>query len=150
TLVPVATVQYAIAPALADTDGIHAAITLTSSTQTITTGITNPDVPRFLSITGNASGNAGDVVITGTNFADAVITNTIALNGASLVAGTKAFKTVTSIAVPAETHAGTDSLIVGFGAKVGFPIAIPNASMVTAKTFDGTVDAGTVTAAATV
>lgn len=149
SLTPIALVKYNSTPALADVDAIHATITQTASPQTITTAISNPDFPRVITITGNASGNAGNVVITGTNFAGEVITNTIALSGTATVVGTKAFKTVTSVLVPAETHAGTDSLTIGFGAKVGFPVIITNASQVVAKSFDNAVDAGTVTAAAT-
>lgn len=149
TISPVALLRYTSTPALADVDQVHAAITLTASPQTITTGIGTLDYPRIVTITGNASGNAGNVVVTGTNFADAVITDTIALSGTATVSGVKAFKTVTSIAVPAETHAGTDSLTVGSGAKIGFPVIITNASQVTSKSFNNAVDAGTVTAAAT-
>lgn len=149
TLSMVNTLKYTTAPALGVTNGVRATITLTASPQVITTGITNPVVPRIVTVTGNASGNAGDVVIAGTNIADASITETIALNGSSLVLGTKAFKTITSITVPAETHAGTDSLIVGTGNKIGFPAIIDATSSVITKDFDGATDAGTVTASTT-
>jgi hypothetical protein len=143
--------EYSLAPAAPSATATKAAIALTASAQpTVTAGITQPDFPRVLTAKGNASGIAGDVVITGTNFADAVITDTIALSGSSEVVGAKAFKTVTSIAYPAETNAGTDTVSIGRADKYGFPEAIPNASLVLAKTFDGAVDAGTVTAAATV
>lgn len=141
--------RYRTAPALASATGVHAAITLTTSTQTVTTGITNPGVPRILTIKGSQASQAGNVVITGTNINDEVITETIALNEANSVDGTKAFKTVTSIALPVRTTAG-DTVSIGTGAKIGFPCAIPNASLVFAKSFNLTVDAGTVTAAATV
>jgi len=150
TLSLVNTLKYTSAPALATTSYVHASIALTASTQTIITAITNPDVPRIITITGNASGNAGNVVITGTNIADAVITDTIALSGTSTVLGVKAFKTVTSIALPAETHAGTDSILIGTGSKIGFPSIIDNTGNVLSKDFNGAVDAGTVTAATTV
>lgn len=143
-------VKYSLTPAIGSATYVHAAIALTASAQTaITTGITNPDFPRLLSAKGNASGIVGNVVITGTDFNDAEITDTIALSGASEVAGTKAFKTVTNISLPAETNAGTDTVSIGAGNKFGFPIAIPNASVVLAKTFDGSVDAGTTTVGAT-
>jgi hypothetical protein len=90
------------------------------------------------------------VVITGTDAADAVITDTIALNGSSEVAGAKAFKTVTSINYPAESHAGTDTVSIGRQNFLGFLVAIPNANQVVTKSFNGAVDAGSVTAAATV
>lgn len=134
----------------ADTDGIHAAITLAAEAQAITTGIANPAVPRSLSITGNAVGNAGNVVITGTNYADEVITETIALNGNTAVLGNKAFKTVTKIDVPAETHAGTDTVIVGWGEKLGLPFKLTHNTVLFAfldNTKEGT--APTVTTSAT-
>lgn len=79
-------------------------LTVLAAAQTLTTGITAPAVPRFLQIKGNVSGITGNVVVVGTNFADAAITDTIALNGATAVAGIKAFKSITSIALPAKTH----------------------------------------------
>lgn len=150
TISAVAVVKYSTTPAIGTATYVHAAIAMTSGTQTITTSITNPDYPRIVTIKGNASGITGNVVITGTNFAGATITDTIALNGSTEVLGVKAFKTVTSIALPAETHAGTDTVSVGVGNKLGFPIALTNANLCLAKNFDGAVDAGTVTAASTV
>lgn len=143
-------VRYRVAPALQTATYVHAAIALTSSTQTVTTGITNPDVPRIATVKGNASGVAGDVVITGTNINDEAISDTIALSGASEVVGVKAFKTITSIALPVEVHAGTDTVSIGVGSKIGFPAVISNTGLVIAKNFDGSVDAGTVTASTTV
>lgn len=143
--------QYDLHPSAPSATAIMAATALTSGAQAgVTAGITQPDYPRVLTAKGNASGNAGDVVIHGTNFNDETISDTIALNGSTEVAGVKAFKTVTSVDFPAETHAGTDTVSIGQADKYGFPIAIPNASLVLAKTFNGAVDAGTTTAAATV
>ena len=90
-------------PAAATSDAIKT-ITLGAAAQTITTGITNPDYPRALAVAGNAAGIAGNVVIAGTNYAGEAITDTIALDGTTSKPGTKAFKTVTSITVPAQTH----------------------------------------------
>ena len=131
-------------------DDVLSATALTSAAQTITTDITNPDFPRGLSIKGNAGGNAGDVVITGTNIWDKVITETIALNGASEVQGSKAFKTVTSILLPAETHAGTDTVSVGINDKLGLQ-SIPAVAYVENTYVDGTLEAtaATVTRSAT-
>lgn len=109
-------------PAAPSATAVHAAITLTSQAQAgIATGITNPDFPRNVTIKGNASGNAGDVVVHGTNRDGDAISETIALNGATEVVGNKAFATVSAIDVPAETHAGTDTVSIGAGAKLGLP-----------------------------
>lgn len=126
-------------PLAADTNGVHAAIALTDALQTITTGITNPDVPRCVSITGNASGIAGDVTITGTNFDDAAISEVIALNGDNTVGGEKAFKTVVSIALPIETHAGTDTVEIGFTDSLGLPDMLTRNSVLWGH-IDGTRD----------
>lgn len=101
--------------------GILAATALTSSTQAVTVGISNPATPRNIKIKANAVGVSGDVVITGTNYADEVITETIVLNGTTEVQGNKAFKTVTQIDLPVEVHAGTDTVSVGFANKLGLP-----------------------------
>lgn len=105
----------------ASNTGVHAAVALSATPLEITTEITNPAVPRNIRVKGNASGITGDVVITGTNFVDAEITETIALSGSSAIDSNKAFKTVSSILPPAETHAGTDTLSVGWGDKLGLP-----------------------------
>lgn len=85
---------------------VLAATATVAAGTTITTGITNPDVPRALSITtGGTTANiaAGNVVITGTNVEGKTITEsfTMADNLNGSVNGTKAFKTVTSVVFPA-------------------------------------------------
>lgn len=110
----------------ADTNGILAAVTDNGAQQVITTGITSPSVPR--NITATAGGTAGDikaiqVVIAGTNYADESISETLpafTVNTAGTVTGSKAFKTVTSITIPA--HDGTGATTeIGFGEKLGLP-----------------------------
>jgi hypothetical protein len=102
-----ATVKYSIIPDAVSTVAVMAAANLTVATQNKTTGITNPDVPRVVTVKGNLSGIAGDVNIVGTNIANAAITEVIALNGATEVIGTKAFKTVTEVDLPGESHTST-------------------------------------------
>ena len=101
------------------------ALTADAGGQDIVVGITNPDVPRNVTATANAAGCAGDVVVTGTNWAGEVITDTIALAGAAEIAGVKAFATVTAVHLPPETHAGTDTVSIGVGNCLGLqrPIA---------------------------
>lgn len=71
----------------------------TTSQQVITSGITNPDVPRVLAVTLGGSGfSAGSVVIVGTNVEGKTITDTIAYTTSTgQVIGQLVFKTVTSI-----------------------------------------------------
>lgn len=116
------------APATASTTGVHAAVTDTGVQVVVTTAITNPVVPRNISAT--AGGTATDikaiqVVIAGTNILDEVISETLpvfTVDTAGTVLGDLAFKTVTSITIPA--HDGTAATTaVGFGDKLGFPDA---------------------------
>src|SRR3972149_3688195 len=97
-------VRYQITPEAASAVAIHAAINLAAGAQNVATGITNPDVPRTVTIKGNVAGIVGNVVISGTNINGEEITDTIALNGVTEVEGVKAFKTVTNINLPARTH----------------------------------------------
>jgi len=128
---------------------ILAATLLTTSVQSITTGITNPDFPRLLTVKGNDGNVIGNVVIVGTDINDAAVTDTIALNAANEVAGTKAFKTVTSISLPVYAVAGTETVSVGFNNKLGMPVALANANLAITFNFNGAIDAGTLTAGAT-
>jgi hypothetical protein len=119
-------------PATQSVSAILPATALTSTTQTITSGINNPDVPRSLKIKGNAVGITGNVVITGTNIADEEITETIALNGDAEVLGNKAFKTITSIQLPPETNVGTDTVSVGTANKLGLPYKLKRNTVIAA------------------
>lgn len=96
-------VLAADAPA-ASANGVLAATNLAAAVQAITAGITDPAVPRALSIVGNVAGIAGNVVATGKNYAGEVITETIDLNGNATVNGAKAFQEVTQLSLPAQTH----------------------------------------------
>lgn len=111
---------------------ILAATALTASAQTITENITNPVVPRNIKIIGNAAGITGDVVVKGTNYNGDTITETIALNGVTASEGNKAFKTVTEIDLPIQTHAGTDMVSVGFGEKLGIPYKLAHNTVLAA------------------
>lgn len=125
--------QVAAADAVAaSADGVLEATALTDEAQDITAGLTSPAVPRNLSVTGNASGITGDVVVTGTNWLGEEITETIALNGASTVLGNKAFRTVTEVSLPVETHEGTDTVSVGWGDKLGLPYLLAHNTVLAA------------------
>lgn len=116
--------HYSKSPAAAATTTVHAAVTDNGSPQTITTLITSPAVCR--NVTATAGGTAGDVkaisvVVTGTNLAGAVISETLpafTVNTLGTVTGTKCFKTVTSILIPAHDGVGATTAI-GTGSKLG-------------------------------
>lgn len=117
----------AAAATVAAAASIHAAITCSESqTTTVTTGITNPGAPKNVSAT--AGGVAADikavqVTITGTNYADEVITEVLpafTVDTAGTVTGSKAFKTITSISIPMMDGAGA-TVSIGHGEKLGLP-----------------------------
>lgn len=105
---------------------ILVATALSATTQSVIANINKPAVPRNIKTVGNAVGIAGNVVVKGTNFNGDVISETIALNGVTAVEGSKAFKTVIEIDLPIQTHAGTDTVSVGFGEKLGVPYKLPH------------------------
>lgn len=82
-----------------------------------------PDVARNVTVKGNDGNVTGDVVVVGTR-AGAEITETIALNGSTLVAGNKAFDTITEITLPPYDTADTERVRVGLGAKIGLPVKL--------------------------
>ncbi len=111
-------------PAAASTTAVHAAVVDNGTQQVVTTGISNPDVPR--NITATAGGTATDikaiqVVIAGTDAEGKAITETLpafTVDTAGTVVGSKAFKTVTSITIPAHDGTGATTAI-GVGSKLG-------------------------------
>lgn len=134
--------HYQAAPAATGTATVHAAIALPDAgTLEVTSGITSPDVPRTLTITGNQAGITGNVVIEGTDASGAPISDTIAANGTSTVGGVRAFRTVTKITVPVRNGAG-DTIAVGWGKKLGLPHRVYNAACLLVKLFNGSADSG--------
>lgn len=97
----------------------------TSAKQTITTGITNPDVPRVLAVTlGGTVGTADSIVINGVNVEGKAIADTLAYTGTGQVVGSLVFKRVTSVVIPATlTAAGT--VTVDTTNKIGINHRIP-------------------------
>jgi len=104
---------------VASTTYVHAAITGTGGEQEITTNITNPDVPRNISIaaTNNAS-PSGDVTIEGIDAKGNSITENITIVAGGTAYGDKAFATVTKIIIPAGVSSA-DTVSVGISDKVG-------------------------------
>lgn len=113
-------------PEALSADGCHAALALTGEVQTITTGITDPDVPRNVTIVANEA-QTGNVVVTGTDENGVAVTDTIALDGTNTVQGVKAFAAVTQIVYPVDT--GTE-VSVGYGDKLGLGLLLSRDSIV--------------------
>lgn len=81
--------------------GVLASTVGTTAKQTITAGITNPDVPRVLAVTIGGSGFSSDsIVINGVNVEGKPITDTLAYSGTGQVVGLLVFKRVTSVILP--------------------------------------------------
>lgn len=117
---------------------VHAAITGTGASQDISTGITNPDYGRNITITAtNVGPPSGNVTITG-NLADGTTgqTDVITIVAGSTASGVKAFVTVTNINIPAGVTA-SDTVEVGIGDLVGIPNSVDAATDVYNKTVDG-------------
>jgi len=127
-----------------DADGVHAAITGSSEeATTVTNDITDPPYPRNITVTpGGTTADvaAGDVVVTGTNMADEVISETFTFlaNAESAKVGAKAFKTVTSILVPQQDGAAA-TFTVGWGDVLGLPFLLTTKTLVMAV-FNGIIE----------
>ncbi len=138
-------------PAAASQTNVLAATTLANgSTTVVTTGITNPDVPRAVQLKGNQASVTGNVVVVGTDFGGNAITDTIASNGTNAVAGTKAFKTITQITLPARGAAG-DTISLGSIEVLGLPYKLAENTVLAtylAHTKEGTAPTVAVSASA--
>ncbi|MEZ5790500.1 MAG: hypothetical protein R3D34_06825 [Nitratireductor sp.] len=100
----------------------------TAMDETATTSVTDfdgqPDVPRNVTVKGNGGNVTGDVVVAGLNAGGEAISETIALNGATLVAGNKAFASIDEITLPTWASANTERVRVGLGAKIGIGLKL--------------------------
>jgi len=117
----------------AATADVMAAIVAATGALTTIEGITNPDVPRALTVT--AAGTAadiasGDVVVTGTNVEGKVITEsfTFTANTAATVTGALAFRTITSVLTHAQDGAAA-TYSVGTSDKIGLNHRIPSGAV---------------------
>jgi hypothetical protein len=98
-----------------DTSGIGA---------TVTSFLAQPDVPRSVIVTPgtpSSSVKAGNVIVSGTDFFGKVISESIAISAGQTTPsyGTKAFKTITAVGLPAENSPFSATWSVGMGARLG-------------------------------
>jgi hypothetical protein len=112
---------YFAAPAAKSATAVHASIAGTTSVVPVTTGITNPAIPRNLTATMAASWDGGNISIVGTDQFDQPQTETITGTAASTVVGVKVWKTITSVA---HTAVGVNAAgySVGTGDKLGLGV----------------------------
>lgn len=143
----------------ASTTAVHAAITGTGAELEVDTAITNPDVPRNVSIT-NSANSTGDVIITGVDAKGNSVTDTITISTGGTAYGIVAFSTVSEITIPA-TVVNPDTITVGVSDKLGlsniiyasgdvYKVKVNNAddpTIGTVNTTYHTVDCATINAA---
>lgn len=91
-----------------------------------------PDAARNVTVKGNDANVTGDVVIDGLDVEGNAITETIALNAANTVAGTKAFAEITLITLPPYAVADTERVRVGLGARIGLPVRLSRNTVIAA------------------
>lgn len=135
------------ADGIAQAQAVAGAGNLTLNGALASGGVVTFDVPRAVSATSSDAGDTTQTMtFTGTDYYGQAQTETIALNGAATVAGTKAFKTITQVAVSA--------LLTGNGSAgsldvLGLPFRIDNKSQVIQSRMDGADDAVTIVVADT-
>ena len=128
-------------PAVGATDAVLADTALDENDPTVVTAFDDqPDVPRVLTVKGNDANVTGDVVLSGLNIGGEAITETIALDGANVVTGTKAFASVTQATLPTWDTADTERVRIGTGAALGLPVPLRHDSVIAAF-LDGTREA---------
>lgn len=138
-------VKYHQKPVLGSTKTVHATLTCGAAIVTVTTALTQPDVPRNLVLTGNAG--ADEVVtVNGLNAAGVAMNEEFTLSGTTPIVGTKAIKTVVSIVTPIGTH----TVAIVCGNVLGLGNKVASAGHLFMKEFNGSVDAGTLVASSTV
>jgi len=120
------------APALADDDLIVVSTNMKVGSYTVAV---QPGIPRNITVTVTAGATAdtlGTVTITGTNYDDEEITETITPVAGSAIAGTKAFKTVTTVVGAGWTidavEGTNDTIKVGTGNELGLPLSLNSAT----------------------
>ena len=137
------------ATAVCAAQAVAAAGNATINGASATGGVATFDYARTVNVD---STNAGDttqtVTVTGTDYWGQAQTETIALNGTTLVAGQKSFKTITAVAVSALL---TGDLTVGNEDVFGLPYRVTDAGYLLRTGWAGAVanDAGTFAAADT-
>ncbi|MEL7829462.1 hypothetical protein AAG604_13270 [Citromicrobium bathyomarinum] len=85
-----------------------------------------------VTVKGNDANVTGDVVVEGFDLDGGAITETIALNGATLVAGNRAFAEITAITLPPYDTANTERVRIGLGAKIGLPVRLNRDTVIAA------------------
>jgi hypothetical protein len=120
----------------ADPDYVHVAIVGTGASQDVSTGITNPDFGRNITVTSTA-GSVGVVTITGTTALGALnATDAITIVDGSIAYGVKAFVTVTKINTSV-AFISPEEVTIGIGDVIGLSNGISEEADIYNKVVDG-------------
>lgn len=148
--------EAAVADGLAEAQAVAGAgnLTLTAGAGVTVSAVNGEtryvlDTPRAIVIDSDAAGDTTQTAtVSGYDVYGQAMTETIAFNGTTAVAGTKAFKSVTQIAISAAL-AGNG--FVGFNDVLGLPVRVTDAAYIISAKWDATLadDAGTFAAADT-
>lgn len=108
-----------------------------------------PDVARNVSVTHTAVSTVdtlGTITFVGTDYNGDALTEVITPSNGTVVNGTKAFKTITSITGAGWVAGSTaDTITAGYGSLIGLPVALPDATGTVLGTLDTTVAVKTTT-----
>ncbi len=134
--------QTMLGALLASTTYVHTAAATSASVATVlSTFAHQPDLPRNLTVT--TGGTTADcklatVVVVGTNFYGASISENFAItdNQNGTTTGVKAFKTVSTVTIPAQDGAGC-TYAVGIGPALGLKSCMALAGYGVFSVFDG-------------
>lgn len=126
------------APDAQDVDGVFTAISQAAGAITLdgalaTAGVVTFDVPRNITVDSGGA-DAAVITFTGTDEFGAVIVESITANGATVVQGKKAFKTITGAVSSATTANG---VFAGTGDILGLPVFLPNSAFIIKELEDG-------------
>lgn len=105
---------------------LYSETTLTSGSQIITTGITQPSTPRCINVVSNNTSFSGTVKITGTDETDAGVYEDLVFSSDENVRTTQYFKTITQIDFPGYTILGDTLYVEGDFEYIGSSISIPS------------------------
>ena len=144
--------KYEAIPLAADSDAILNNQPLAAATATVTSFLSQPDVPRNITILpGGTTADvaAGNVVVTGVDSDGDLISETLALTANQSVAtvGNKAFAKINSISFPIGDSPFGANLDVGFGDKLGLNKCLDGAGFFIKGIVDGAALTGETVAA---
>jgi hypothetical protein len=130
-------VQHLMDVDAADADYVHVAIVgAGEANEDVTTGITNPDFGRNITVTSTAD-SVGTVTITGTTAGGVTdATDVITIVDGTIAYGVKAFVTVTKIRA-SDAFISPEEVTIGIGDVIGLVNAIDAEADIYSKTVDG-------------